>query len=145
MDKLDITTRILIIRCHVEGQSIRATARTTTVSKNTVNKLLIDAGKSCADNQDKALRHLPVHFAGNAFSKKIENHAHSAALHFMHSNFCRQHESVGGISRAMALASRTGFGIATISCICSMRPLRCPARAVPTRKETQTDPLPKLS
>src|SRR5207248_6449702 len=25
----------------------------------------------------------------NAFSKKIENHAHMVALHFMHYNFCR--------------------------------------------------------
>lgn len=27
----------------------------------------------------------------NAFSKKIENHAHAVALHFMHYNFCRAH------------------------------------------------------
>ena len=39
----------------------------------------------------------------NAFSKKIENHAHSVALHFMHYNFCRQHKSLGGISPAMAV------------------------------------------
>ncbi len=38
----------------------------------------------------------------NAFSKKIENHAHSVALHFMHYNFCRPHQSLGGISPAMA-------------------------------------------
>ncbi len=38
----------------------------------------------------------------NAFSKKIENHAHSVALHFMHYNFCRQHKSLDGISLAMA-------------------------------------------
>ncbi|MDE0003723.1 MAG: IS1 family transposase [Rhodospirillaceae bacterium] len=38
----------------------------------------------------------------NAFSKKIENHAHSVALHFMHYNFCRQHKSLDGISPAMA-------------------------------------------
>ena len=44
MNKLDITTRKLIIRCLVEGQSIRATARTADVSKNTVTKLMIDAG-----------------------------------------------------------------------------------------------------
>lgn len=44
MNKLDIPTRKLIIRCLVEGQSIRATARTADVSKNTVTKLMIDAG-----------------------------------------------------------------------------------------------------
>ena len=38
----------------------------------------------------------------NAFSKKIENHEHSVALHFMHYNFCRQHKSLKGISPAMA-------------------------------------------
>ena len=38
----------------------------------------------------------------NAFSKKIENHTHSVALHFMYYNFCRQHKSLDGISPAMA-------------------------------------------
>lgn len=259
MNKLDTKTRTLIIRCLVEGMSVRATARTADVSKNTVAKLLIDAGKACAAYQDAALRDLPCvriqvdeiwafiyakeknvaraksappeagdvwtwtaicadtklvpswhvgdrsgdtaidfmddlrprlanrvqltsdghksyleavegAFGGdvdyaqliklygstsgegnekryspaectgirkrrvegspdpahvstsyaernnltmrmsmrrftrltNAFSKKIENHAHSVALHFMHYNFCRQHKSIGGISPAMA-------------------------------------------
>ena len=61
MNKLNTKTRKLIIRCLVEGQSIRATARTADVSKNTVTKLLIDAGKACADYQDKVLRDLPCH------------------------------------------------------------------------------------
>ena len=43
----------------MEGQSIRATTRTADVSKNTVVKLLIDAGEACADYQDEALRDLP--------------------------------------------------------------------------------------
>ena len=30
----------------------------------------------------------------NAFSKKVENHAHSVALHFMHYNFCRIHRTL---------------------------------------------------
>ena len=30
----------------------------------------------------------------NAFSKKIENHALSVALHYMHYNFCRIHKSL---------------------------------------------------
>ena len=38
----------------------------------------------------------------NAFSKKIENHAHSVSLHFMYYNFCRQHKSLKGITPAMA-------------------------------------------
>jgi len=31
----------------------------------------------------------------NAFSKKIENHAAAVALHFMHYNFCRVHQTLG--------------------------------------------------
>jgi IS1 transposase len=30
----------------------------------------------------------------NAFSKKVENHEHSVALHFMYYNFCRIHQSL---------------------------------------------------
>lgn len=30
----------------------------------------------------------------NAFSKKVENHAHAVALHFMHYNFCRMHQTL---------------------------------------------------
>jgi hypothetical protein len=30
----------------------------------------------------------------NAFSKKIENHTASVALHFMHYNFCRVHQTL---------------------------------------------------
>ena len=31
----------------------------------------------------------------NAFSKKLENHIHAIALHFMYYNFCRLHSSIG--------------------------------------------------
>jgi hypothetical protein len=37
----------------------------------------------------------------NAFSKRIENHALSVALHYMHYNFCRIHKSLR-VTRAMA-------------------------------------------
>jgi hypothetical protein len=30
----------------------------------------------------------------NAFSKKIENHSHSVALHYMFYNFCRIHQTL---------------------------------------------------
>jgi len=43
----------------VEGVSIRAISRMTGASKNTVVKLLADAGNACAEYQDKALRNLP--------------------------------------------------------------------------------------
>lgn len=37
----------------------------------------------------------------NAFSKKVENHAHAIALHFMYYNFCRIHKSLK-VTPAMA-------------------------------------------
>ena len=39
----------------------------------------------------------------NAFSKKLENHVHAIALHFMHYNFCRVH---GTIRTTPAIAAR---------------------------------------
>jgi hypothetical protein len=37
----------------------------------------------------------------NAFSKKVENHCHAIALHFMYYNFCRIHKTLR-VSPAMA-------------------------------------------
>ena len=59
MNKLSRDKRILIIRCLVEGMSVRATARTADVSKNTVNRLLVQAGKVCGEYQAEVLRELP--------------------------------------------------------------------------------------
>lgn len=58
MRKLDTKTRALIIRLLVEGNSIRATSRIADVSKNTVNKLLIDAGKACSKYHDENVRNV---------------------------------------------------------------------------------------
>lgn len=45
----------------------------------------------------------------NAFSKKIENHRHAVALHFMHYNYCRPHMTLTraekGIYRTPAMAA----------------------------------------
>ena len=49
MNKLPLKTRSLILNMLCEGQSMRATARLADVSFNTVVKLLIDAGRVCAD------------------------------------------------------------------------------------------------
>jgi IS1 family transposase len=56
MRKLDTKTRALIIRLLVEGNSIRATSRIADVSKNTVTKLLEDAGKACAAYHDENVK-----------------------------------------------------------------------------------------
>lgn len=43
----------------------------------------------------------------NAFSKKVENHAHAIALHFMHYNFVRIHKSLKVTPAVAAGASKT--------------------------------------
>lgn len=58
MNKLDSEARARILHLLCEGNSIRAVTRLTGVSKNTVAKLLVDAGKACAEYQDKAFRNL---------------------------------------------------------------------------------------
>ena len=59
MNRLPLKTQTLILRCLVEGMSVRSTTRTADVSKNTVIKLLVDAGKACNVYQDSVLRNLP--------------------------------------------------------------------------------------
>jgi IS1 family transposase len=58
MNKLDRKTRSQILHLLCEGQSIRAVTRLTGCSKNTVAKLLVEAGHACAAYQDKTLRNL---------------------------------------------------------------------------------------
>lgn len=59
MNKLDRKTRAQILHLLCEGQSIRAVTRLIGCSKNTVAKLLVEAGRACAAYQDKTLRNLP--------------------------------------------------------------------------------------
>ena len=59
MNKLDTKRRALILRTLVEGNSMRSTVRITGAAKNTVSKLLQDAGRVCAQFQRSALRNLP--------------------------------------------------------------------------------------
>jgi len=56
MRKLPAKARAQILHLLCEGQSIRATTRLTGVSKNTVTKLLIDAGKACMAYHDANVR-----------------------------------------------------------------------------------------
>ena len=45
----------------------------------------------------------------NGFSKKIENHRHAMALHYMYYNFCRKHQTLtqerGGLHTTPAMAA----------------------------------------
>ncbi|MEX1154585.1 IS1 family transposase [Parvibaculum sp.] len=56
MNKLDTKARSQILHLLCEGNSIRAITRLTGASKNTVSKLLADAGKACAAYHDEHVR-----------------------------------------------------------------------------------------
>ena len=58
MNKLAQKDRARILHLLCEGQSIRAITRLTGASKNTVIKLLVDAGRICSAYQDRVLRNL---------------------------------------------------------------------------------------
>jgi phage terminase large subunit-like protein len=58
MKKLAAPDRARILHLLCEGSSIRAVTRLTGASKNTVIKLMIDAGKACAAYHDEHARGL---------------------------------------------------------------------------------------
>lgn len=58
MNKLDAKTRSTILHMLCEGSSIRSIARITGTSKNTVSKLLVDAGRVCAAYHEANVRDL---------------------------------------------------------------------------------------
>src|SRR5262245_60714717 len=59
MQRLDRAARARVLGMMVEGMSIRSIVRLTGVSKNTVVKLLADAGTACRDYMDVTLVNLP--------------------------------------------------------------------------------------
>ena len=58
MNKLSRTDRAAILGLMVEGMSMRAISRTTGASKNTIAKLLEDAGEAFSEYQDRVMRNL---------------------------------------------------------------------------------------
>lgn len=58
MNRLDPKERAQILQMLCEGMAIRAVARCTGKSKNTISKLLVDAGKVCSTYQDEHFRNL---------------------------------------------------------------------------------------
>ena len=58
MNKLTAQDRARILHLLCEGSSILAVTRLTGASKNTVSKLVVDAGRACAAYQDRVLRNL---------------------------------------------------------------------------------------
>ena len=58
MNKLSREARAQILGMMVEGMALRAISRMTGASKNTVAKLLADAGEAFSDYQDRSMRGL---------------------------------------------------------------------------------------
>src|SRR5438445_7990073 len=60
MNQLSLERRADVVRCLVDGNSIRATCRITGAAKNTVTRLLVDLGEMCSLYQANVFRNLPV-------------------------------------------------------------------------------------
>lgn len=58
MNKLSPEKRAAVVRCLVEGSSIRATVRMTGAAKNTVANLLVDLGTACREFHDRMVRNV---------------------------------------------------------------------------------------
>jgi IS1 family transposase len=58
MNRLSTVERAAIIRCLIEGNSVRSTSRITGAARNTITTLLVDLGRACSAYQDRALRDL---------------------------------------------------------------------------------------
>lgn len=56
MNRLDTKQRAQIVKCLVDGNSIRATSRITGASKNTIVKLLCELGAACREYHDANVR-----------------------------------------------------------------------------------------
>lgn len=60
MNKLDLETRVQILTMLCEGSSMRSISRVCGVSINTVTKLLVDAGRVCAQFHHENVRNIPA-------------------------------------------------------------------------------------
>jgi len=58
MNKLTPAKRAAVLTALVEGNSIRSTVRMTGVAKNTVTRLLIEAGTAATEYQDQMIRNV---------------------------------------------------------------------------------------
>lgn len=58
MNKLSHEKRCAVVRCLVDGCSVRATTRITGVAKNTIQRITRELGEACLAFQDKMLRNI---------------------------------------------------------------------------------------
>lgn len=58
MNRLSTAERTRVVACLVEGNSVRATVRMTSIAKNTIVKLLGELGAACSKYQDEAIRNV---------------------------------------------------------------------------------------
>ena len=58
MKRLDTKKRAQVIRCIVEGNSIRSTERITGVTKRAITRLIVELGEACHEYQNAELRNL---------------------------------------------------------------------------------------
>lgn len=102
MNKLTTEKRAQVIRCLLDGSSIRATVRITGVAKNTISKLLVDIGHACEAYQDKTLRDLPC--------KRLRVDEIWAFCHNKERNTAPEHEGIlryGGVWTFTAIDAET--------------------------------------
>jgi hypothetical protein len=59
MNKLNKDKRTQVISCLIEGNSIRSTERMTDVHRDTIMRLLVSTGESCAAIMNDKMRNLP--------------------------------------------------------------------------------------
>ena len=59
MNKLSNERRAQVVRCLVEGNSMRSTVRMTGVALNTISKLLVDLGDACAKHHMETVVNVP--------------------------------------------------------------------------------------
>jgi hypothetical protein len=58
MNRLPLARRSQVINCLVEGNSIRSTERMTDVHRDTICRLLVEVGNSCAKLANEQMRNL---------------------------------------------------------------------------------------
>src|SRR6267142_3598182 len=59
MNRLSTDDRCRMLACLVEGNSIRATVRITSIAKKTVSRFVVELGRACEAFADRSMKNLP--------------------------------------------------------------------------------------